>query len=72
MNSGGLGERKGVNLPGAELTLPAVSDKDKADLAFGAGESFNESFSAHLFDCPDMSHCMPRGTWRVLCMVMIY
>jgi len=35
---GTLSDRKGLNLPGVELSTPALTDKDKADLRFAVDE----------------------------------
>ena len=35
LNGGKVGERKGVNLPGVRLSVPAMTDKDEEDLRFG-------------------------------------
>lgn len=34
VNGGLLGENKGINLPGVKLRVPALTDKDRADLRF--------------------------------------
>jgi len=35
VNGGQLGEHKGINLPGIALSIPALTQKDRADLKFG-------------------------------------
>lgn len=35
LNGGMLGEHQGINLPGAALSIPALTDKDRRDLEFG-------------------------------------
>jgi pyruvate kinase len=35
INGGMLAEHQGINLPGAALSIPALTDKDKLDLKFG-------------------------------------
>ncbi|MDO4489487.1 MAG: pyruvate kinase [Lachnospiraceae bacterium] len=35
VNGGDLGERKGVNLPNVKINLPALTEKDVADICFG-------------------------------------
>lgn len=36
---GKLSSHKGINLPGAKLTIPGFTEKDRADLAFGLSQS---------------------------------
>lgn len=41
INGGELGERKGVNVPGVHVNLPALTDKDIEDIRFGMEVSFD-------------------------------
>lgn len=41
LNSGILKNNKGVNVPGASLNLPGLTDKDRADILFGLEHGIN-------------------------------
>lgn len=56
-NSAELGQRKGVNLPGARAELPFISDRDKSDLLFGVEQNVDmiaASFTRSPQDVRDM------------------
>jgi len=53
-NGGIISNRKGVNLPGAKISLPALSEKDKKDIAFGVKEEVDMIFASFVRKAEDV------------------
>lgn len=54
LDGGPLTNRRGVNVPGAELPFPVLTEKDKEDLAFGVAEGVDIVAASFVRDARDV------------------
>ena len=54
LNSGKISSHKGVNLPGTDVDLPALSEKDEKDLEFGIKHNVHMIFASFIRTAKDV------------------
>ena len=54
VNTASLGSKKGCNLPEVDVDLPALSEKDKKDLAWGVGQDVDMIFASFIRKASDV------------------
>ena len=60
LNGGMLGEKKGINLPGIPVKVPALTEKDEEDLIFAIGQGVDSVAVSFVRTAEDVRHVKRR------------